>query len=95
MYIERKTRNGATLNDKGPAAIGWVSFSKTGKTIYYDGKAFQKPGSSEPRCTYGNYYCWIDDEIVDEFWITGVKKRGSNRMPWATGQPVVEYGSLD
>src|SRR5205823_10851825 len=38
MYIELKQ---ADHNDNGPARIGRVTFSKTGRTIYYKGKAFQ------------------------------------------------------
>ena len=36
MYIESK---GAGLT--GPARIGRVAFSKTGSTLYYDGKSYR------------------------------------------------------
>ena len=38
MYIELKQ---ADHNDNGPARIGRVTFSKTGKTICYKGRAFE------------------------------------------------------
>lgn len=109
LYIERKTRNGVGLGDRGPAVIGDVTYSKTGKTIYYKGMKF-KPLSGGG--IYGNY-CLVPqdhdenakltaeayerqfDTIYDEFWITGVKKDGSNRYPGFERHPVVENGVLD
>lgn len=35
MYIELKTG----YSDNGPAWIGMVEFSKSGKTVYFDNKA--------------------------------------------------------
>lgn len=63
MYIELKSG----YSDDGPAWIGYVKTSKTGKTIYFNDHAFQKAigGSS-------NY---IDVENGDRYWITGLKKR--------------------
>jgi hypothetical protein len=91
MYIERKTRDGVSLNDRGPAVIGTVTFSKTGRTIYYKDLVLKRPASNMASCIYGNYY---DENTGDEFWVSGVKKRGSNRYPWADRQPVVEEGDL-
>lgn len=68
MYIEDKS-GGLT----GPARIGRVSFSKTGRTIYYGGKEFrsQKGGYKS------NYY---EVESGDRFWITGPKRNGSDAL---------------
>ena len=63
-YIELKSGN----SGNGPAWIGHVSFSKSGKTVYFDGKAFKRIGSDR---LSGNYY---DIESGDEYWISGVKK---------------------
>lgn len=93
LYIERKTQDGRFLNDKGPAVIADVTFSKTGKTIYYKGLELKRPASNEQSCIYGNYYD-AASEYADEFWVSGVKKRGSNRHPWAERIPVVENGEL-
>lgn len=43
LYIERKTRDGKSLNDRGPAVIGTVTYSKTGRTIYYKGLELRRP----------------------------------------------------
>lgn len=71
MYIELKTG----YSDNGPAWISNVTFSKSGRTIYFNGKALKRTD----RGISGNYY---DLESGDEYWISGVKKRGTNRH-WA------------
>ena len=78
MYIELKSGHG----DRGPARIGRVTFSKSGTTIYYNGKSFQriKGGGIS-----GNYF---DVETSEEYWISGVKKNGEDRH-W-TGSGNVE-----
>jgi hypothetical protein len=70
-YIELKTGH----NDDGPAWIGEVRQSRSGRTLYFNGKAFQraKGGAS------GNY---LDVETGEVYWISGVKKRGHDRH-WA------------
>lgn len=69
MYIESKA-DGLT----GPARIGRVSFSKRGRTIYYQGRAFQSLGGVGFK---SNYY---DVETGDEYWISGPKRDGSDRL---------------
>ncbi len=76
-YIELKSG----YNDSGPAWIGLVSTSKTGKTLYFNGKAFQSLKGSG---IYANYY---DLETGEEYWISGVKKNGCDRH-WAGGGPI-------
>lgn len=101
LYIERKTRNGVSLGHRGPAVIGEVTYSKTGKTIYYKGMKFK---SCNGQGIYGNYYLVTAEEHgdadskwepADEFWITGVKKDGSNRYPGFSRHKVIENGDLD
>ena len=70
MYIELKTGH----SDDGPAWIGYVKTSKTKKTIYFNDHAFQKYN--------GGYSNYVDIENGDEYWISGLKKRESNRH-WA------------
>jgi hypothetical protein len=74
MYVELKTG----YNDNGPAWIGKAFFSKTGRSLYFNGLAFKK-GSG----IHGNYF-----EITsgDEYWISGVKKDGSDRHRNGTGK---------
>ena len=69
-YVELKTG----YSDDGPAWIGKVKLSKSGQTIYFNDKAFRKGQS-----TYGNYY---DVETKEDYWISGVKKDGTDRH-WA------------
>ncbi len=68
-YIELKSG----YANNGPAWIGMVEFSKSGRTIYFNGKALK---SSKGRGIAGNYY---DMENGDEYWVSGVKKDGSDR----------------
>lgn len=69
MYIECKA-TGLT----GPARIGRVEFSKTGKTIYYQGRTFQ---SLKGRGFKSNFY---DVESGEEYWISGPRKDGADRL---------------
>ena len=72
MYVELKTG----YSDNGPAWIGQAFYSKSGRTLYFNGLAFSKESRNG-----GNHY-----EILggDYYWISGVKKDGSNRH-WAGG----------
>lgn len=76
MYIELKSN----YSDDGPAWISHVIFSKSGRTIYFNGKALKKIAG---RGIGSNYY---DLESGDEYWISGVKKRGTNRHWAGTGK---------
>ncbi len=78
MYIEQKTDGPRNLDHRGPAEAGEVAFSKTRKTIYYRGKTFTRIKGGG---VYGNYRCAEDG---NEYWISGLKERSSNRH-WAGG----------
>jgi len=67
MYIEDKS-NGLS----GPARIGRVRFSKTGKSVYYAGRTFQ---SLKGQGFKANYF---DVATGTEYWISGCKKRGGD-----------------
>jgi hypothetical protein len=77
MYIENKS---ASLN--GPARIGRVTFSKTGKSISYGGRTFQ---SLTGRGYKANY---LDVESGEEFWISGPRKDGQDRLHAESAAPV-------
>ena len=64
MYIELKTHPGGH-NDAGPARMGRVTFSKTGSTIYYGDKQFQRIRRGGGPCS--NYY---EINTGDEYWTT-------------------------
>jgi len=72
MYVENKDGD----IDGHTARIGWVSFSKTGKSIYYRGRSLQRLTGGGIR---GNYFC---GDTGDEYWVSGIKKRGTNAH-WA------------
>lgn len=69
MYIENKTHSLS-----GEARIGRVRFSKTGRTLYYKGRSFQ---SLKGAGFKANYY---DIQTGEEYWISGCKKDGSDRL---------------
>jgi len=74
MYIESKA-TGLT----GEARIGRVSFSRTGRTLYYRGRALQ---SLRWAGSKANYY---DMATGKEYWISGPRKDGVDRL---YGEPV-------
>ena len=69
MYIECKS--GAL---EGSARIGRVTFSKTGRTLYYRGQKFQ---SLKGAGFKSNYY---DLDSGDDYWISGAKRDGGDRL---------------
>ena len=69
MYIEYK---GGNLT--GKARIGRVTFSKTKKSIHYNDKTFK---SLKGRGFKANFY---DSETGEEYWISGCKKDGTDRL---------------
>jgi len=85
MYVENKDGEIDGANGR----IGWVTFSKTGQTVYYRGRQLQKVKGGGVR---GNF---SDLTTGDEYWISGVKKRGSN-VHWAERTPVqIDDDALD
>jgi hypothetical protein len=77
MYIEDKSGG---LN--GPARIGRVSSSKTGKSISYGGRTFQ---SLKGRGSKSNYF---DVDSGEEFWISGPRQDGKDRLYPESSRPV-------
>ena len=69
MYIEDKSDG---LN--GPARIGRVTMSKSGRSLHYGGRAFQSLGGTGFKANY------FDVETDDHFWISGPRKDGRDRM---------------
>lgn len=79
MYIESKA-GGLT----GPARIGRVTFSKSGATVYYQGKAFQ---SLRGRGFKSNYF---DVETSERYWISGPHKDGRDSLYATHVMPAVD-----
>lgn len=73
IYVECKDGN-----DTGLAWIGVAGASKTGATIYSNGKAFRSCKGSGIGANY------FDIETGDEYWISGIKKNNQDRH-WAGG----------
>lgn len=69
MYIESKAE-GLT----GPARIGRVSFSKTGRTIYYRGQSFRSLDGAGFKANYREV------GTGEHYWISGPRKDGSDRL---------------
>ena len=77
MYIEDKS---AGLD--GPARIGRVTLSKTGRSLHYGGRTFQ---SLKGRGSKANYF---DVETGEEFWISAPRKDGKDRLYEGSSKPV-------
>ncbi len=69
MYIELK-KDGVT----GPARIGRITLSKSGKTLCYRGQTFETLKGKGFKC---NYY---DVETIEGYWISACKKNGRDRL---------------
>lgn len=81
IYVECKDGN-----DSGVAWIAVASASKTGATIYSNGKAFR---SCKGSGIGANYY---DIKTGDEYWISGIKKNNQDRH-WAGGGDILICGT--
>jgi len=77
MYLEDKS---AGLN--GPARIGRVTYSKTGQSIYYGGRTFQRQGGDGFKANY------FDADTGDHFWISGPRKDGLDRYTHLGSGPI-------
>lgn len=69
MYIESKA-DGL----EGPAVIGRVYFSKSGKTLYYKGLQFQSLKGAGYKANY------FEKSSGDHYWISGPRKDENNRL---------------
>ena len=72
-YIELKS--GA--RDRGPAWIARVQFSRSGQTVYFNGRALMRTKGG----ILGNHF---DTRTREEYWVSGVKRNGEDRH-WAGG----------
>lgn len=69
MYIECKA---GELT--GPARIGYVTYSKTGATLYYRGKLFQSLKGDGFKSNY------VELESGEEYWISGPHMDGNDAL---------------
>lgn len=82
-YIELKTG----YYDDGPAWIARVKLSKSGRTIYFNGRALNQDSSGT-----GNF---VDLETGESFWVSGVKRDGRDRHWAGSGKILVEAVALN
>ncbi len=85
MYIELKTGQ----NDRGPAWIARVTFSKSGRSLYFNGMALKR--TARPGVA-GNHY---DLETGDEYWVSGVKKDGQDRHWAGSGKVNIDAAAVE
>jgi hypothetical protein len=83
-YIELKSG----YHDDGPAWIARVLVSKSGRTVYFNGKALKRSTQSGS----GNYY---DVETTESYWVSGVKKKGGDRHWAGRGKITIDAGAID
>ncbi len=79
MYIEAKS-----VGLTGPARIGRVSYSKSGATLYYAGKAFRSLKG------FGFKSNYFDVETGEHYWISGPRRDGKDALYATNIQPVID-----
>src|SRR5207244_13509946 len=78
-------------SNNGPAWIGYVEQSKTGRTLYFNRRCLMKLKGQRRAESGGNY---IDMETGESFWVSGVKKNGEDRHWAGSGRVLVEAAAL-
>jgi len=86
-YIELKSGH----SDNGPAWIGYVTSSKTGRTLYFNGRGLMKLKGQRRGDSGGNY---VDMETGESFWVSGVKKNGEDRHWAGSGKVLIEAAAV-
>lgn len=77
MYIENRSDPNAR------PWIGRVTFAKTGQSLTYAGRRFQKLGGPGFKANY------FEVETGDHFWIAGPRKDGADRPYPQSAAPIV------
>jgi hypothetical protein len=86
-YIELKSGH----SDNGPAWIAYLEQSKTGRTVYFNGRGLMKLKGQRRGAGGGNY---VDMETGESFWVSGVKKDGEDRHWAGSGRVLVEAAAV-
>ena len=79
-YIELKTG----IGDNGPAWVARVTLSRSGRTVYFNGRALKRAVRGG---IVGNHY---DLAAHDWYWVSGVKKNGLDRHWAGSGKIAIE-----
>ena len=85
LYAELKS---GYSGDDGPAWIGQGAYSRSGRTIYFNGKAFQ---SCKGAGIGANFF---DLETGEEYWISGVKRNERNRHRYGRGKVMIDQAII-
>jgi hypothetical protein len=86
-YVELKSGH----SDNGPAWIGYVTESKSGRTLYFNGRGLMKLKGQRRGDSGGNY---VDMETGESFWVSGVKKDGQDRHWAGSGKVLIEAAAV-
>ncbi|WP_071254878.1 hypothetical protein [Chryseobacterium sp. ERMR1:04] len=84
MYLENKSSG-----HSGSSWIGFVEFSKSGQTVYFNNKALKKLKNTG---ILGNHF---DIETGEEYWVSGVKKNGQDRHQFGSGKIMIDKNSMN
>ncbi|SKB54522.1 hypothetical protein [Chryseobacterium balustinum] len=82
-YIENKSKGHNRL-----AWIGFIEFSKSGQTVYFNGKTLKK--LKNPGINTNDF----DIETGEEYWVSGVKENGQNRHQFGGGKIMIDKTQL-
>ena len=82
LYIELQTEG----LHRGPAWIALVPRSRSGRTVYFDGRALKRGSGSS-----SNHWCL---ESSDKYWISAPKKNGRDRHRFGGGPVLVEQRAV-
>ena len=83
-YIELKSG----YDDNGPAWIARVEVSRSGRTVYFNGKALKRASGGG---SAGNHY---DIDSGQEYWVSGIKKNGLDRHWAGSGLVAIEASAV-
>jgi len=70
MWLENKGDDGIV----DPARIGRVTFSKSGRSLYYQGKRFETLAGQGFKSNY------VDVETGEHYWISGCRQDGQDAL---------------
>jgi hypothetical protein len=71
IWIENKSAGDGLL---GPVRIGRVTSSKSGSTLYYNGRSFRSLRGQGYKANY------VDTETGEEYWISGCRRDGMDAL---------------
>jgi hypothetical protein len=83
MYVQLKT---GYNTDAGPSWIGWVRFTKSWRTAYFQARTLRRVTGTAHANFDSNFY---DVETHEEFWVSGPKRDRTDGR-YGHQRPIVE-----